>query len=92
MVKPKEPSVNEQITNVRQYIDNEFRGLFRDVYNIIEISFDHNPDIGKKIKELVGKRIAILNENAIRSIDSLYPVNFGQTLPPVGSRLPEEII
>ena len=81
---------NEAISLVRQYIDDEFKGLFRDVYNIIEIAFDSNPDIGKKVKELVGKRIALLNRNAMESIDSLYPESFKQTLPPIGSRLPEE--
>lgn len=90
MEKPKEFSTQEKVTIVRQYVDDEFKGLFRDIFNIIEISFDNNPEIGKKVKELVGKRIAILNENVIRSIDSLYPENFGQTLPPVGSRLPKE--
>jgi len=77
----------QKITNVRQYIDDEFRGLFRDVYNIIEIAFSENKEIGEKVKELTGKRISILNENIMKSVDSLYPMKFQQTLPPVSARV-----
>jgi hypothetical protein len=80
----------KDLTEVRDFVDGQFQGLFRDVYNIIEISFDHNREVGKKVKELVGKRIAIANEESIKSIDSLYPEEMGQTLPPVASRLPKE--
>jgi len=77
----------QKITNVREYIDSEFRGLFRDVYNIIEIAFSENKEIGEKVKELTGKRISILNQNVMESMDSLYSKDFQQTLPPVGIRV-----
>jgi len=82
-----EVSESKKITNVRQYMDSEFGGLFRDIYNIIEIAFSENKEIGDKVKELVGKRISILNENVMRSMDSLYPQDLQETLPPVGSRM-----
>lgn len=76
-----------QVTDARGHVDNQFKGLFRDIFNIIEISYSSNPDIGKKVKELVGKRISLLNEDAMRVFDSLYPVGYDQSLPPVAERL-----
>ena len=78
------------ITKTRCFVDSQFKALYRDVYNIIEIAFDHDEKIGKKVKELIGKRIAIVNEESLKSIDSLYPESFGQTLPPISSRVPKE--
>lgn len=84
----KEMNEVERLNDVREFIDDHFRGLFRDVYNIIEISYTQDKEIMGKIKELIGKRIAITNEESVRAIDSLYPDKVGQTLPPVGSRVP----
>lgn len=76
----------EKIFEVWLFVDDQFRALFRDVYNVIEISYDHNKEIMGKIKELVGKRIAIANEESIKAIDSLCPEGFSQSLPPISSR------
>lgn len=86
MQEVKELTQDEKITGVRQFVDAHFSGLFRDVYNIIEIAFDDNEKIGKKIKELVGKRIAITNEETLKAIDSLYSEGLSKSLPPVSSR------
>lgn len=77
-----------------QNTDYFFKGLFKDVYNILEIALD--AERASKAKELIGKRISIVQEDIESSISSVVfrlTTEEGQSgnMPPMGTGRPPEL-
>jgi hypothetical protein len=72
----------EYVTSIRQLIDDEFNALFRDSFNVVEISMEESK--ATKVKELIGKRIGYARREVLKAVETLYPEGCAH-VPPLGN-------